>query len=632
MFIRKLLSILLALSVLSGLAGCSDEKGDTDMTTTEDTTIITKTLDVTPLNTVVTDAPVRKRETAQGSRLLVDHDNPLFLFRTCQPAMPDRGKMFVNTYNALPADLREFSAVFATPTGNLSEYSVEELFDAFDEILDVTDANNIPTILQIEYWDSADVREAFTKEQLCDLLERHPSLVGFGHVEQSCSGFVQEEIDRIKTTIRACEEYGALFVWQEMEYQWDRHRNVVNIALEDKELYELMTANAQNIIIQDKHNGRGRHFAVQSSAMGAWLAGVCGNWGTNVEAWLWWEVQNLDYTDTVPAHAGENYYYRYPPALGGIDTICDLVGGANVYSTEELYINVTTMDGIKMTETFWSVIYPLYKRIIDGAVPEREEVVDKIKVAYQFTSFDDSVTRGLESSLFIETYGIKSDWYMKYQGTDSTKKWIPYTGRYYIIPSLPKYADAAKVLPGVDILNAKNYLKTISNVPAKKQAYLNERYPETYTGDATLFSIGGLTYIFNNSEALACAQSATYSLEKTGLSLTASLAEHTYLILEERADGLSAELVNLRLDSVEACTSEGMQTYYFLTDYLAGGKMDLESDRRTTVLTLTGLTAMPEVNLSGINNPTAEVTYDPAADTATITIVSNGSVKLEINK
>ena len=56
-----------------------------------------------------------------------------------------------------------------------------------------------------------------------------------------------------------------------------------------RDRYSLMSSYSHNVVLIDKHNGQGRHFAVQSAAMGAWLSGVCDNWGSNVESWLWWE-------------------------------------------------------------------------------------------------------------------------------------------------------------------------------------------------------------------------------------------------------------------------------------------------------------------------------------------------------
>lgn len=627
---RKVLAALLTAAILASFCACQQDNPKTESSETmsiDDNGVVTKTLAVEKLDTHIEGVKVRDREVKEGTRMLINSENPLFLFR---PSIPSYStSSLLATYTSLPEDLRAFSALLQD-VGSNTYPSREELIASYDKLLDQTDAENIPIFLTLERWNSINESRAYSYEELSGLLQRHPSLMGFATVEQCCNPYNQEVAERMKTIIKACKDNGAVFIWQDMEYVWEGENNYFQRVFEDKELYDLMTEYSNNIVITDKHNGQGRHFSTQSGAMGAWLSGVCGNWGSNVEAWLWWEIGNNDYEMSSIEHDGDNYFYRYPPAVGGIDLISDLVGGATVFSTEELYINYTTMTGIKFTETFWSVVYPLYQRIIAGAAPDKEEVKENVKVAYQFTTPNDICRGEVESDLFIDTYGVTRQWFTLFSGTSSSKKWIPYTGRYYIIPSLTKYANVSEVLPNADILNVDNYNELFGS-SSKKQAYLNERYPETYTGDATLFSINGLTYIFNNCEFQQKVETTDYSLKASGLDLSTSLDLHTYMILEDNIDSVDIELVNLRLDTEAVCTGKE-KSNSFINSYLKGGKMDREKDRRTTKIALTGFEEIPKVKVSGNNNPTAEVEFDPNTKTATITIVSNGKVTVNVSK
>ena len=626
---RKVLAVLLTAAILASFCACQPDASKTESSETmsiDDNGVITKTLSVAKLDTHIKGTKVRDREVKDGTRMLINVDNPLFLFRPAQPF--NSLNSYFATYDALPDDLKAFSAI-CVDKGISS--SIDELLKTYEDILNRADKENIPVFLMTEVWDSVNTRQGFTEEQLCDLLERHPSLMGFVHVELSCNPLSQEQIDRMKTTIKACKEYGALFIWQEMEYKWENHTNTFNRAFEDEELYQLMTEYSHNIVIQDKHNGRGRHFSVQSSAMGAWLAGVCDNWGGNIEGWIWQEIPPNDYEESSVEIHQNSMSNRYPSSLSGVDLFCDAIGGATVFSTEELNMFYTsTADGIKFTEVFWSVVYPTFQRIINGSIPEKEEVIKNIKVAYQFTSPEDIYMQDIESNLFIDTYGMNSQWFKLWQGGENSKKWLPITGRYYIIPLLPKYTDASTLLPNVDILNVDNYEELFGS-SKKRLAYLNERYPETYTGDATLFSINGLTYIFNNCEFVQKVETADYSLKTSGLALSATLDLHTYMILEDNTDSVDIELVNLRLDTYDVSVgneSDGQ----FRNSIVKGKKMDKEKDRRTTKIALTGFEVIPEVKVSGNNNPTAEVEFDPNTKTATITIVSNGKVIISVAK
>ena len=586
-------------------------------------------LTVTPLTmSSLKGNTVRTRATSSQSRILVNHDNPLFIFHTITLSPKSEGKSMEDLYNALPADIRAFSALYTDTDTNSKDKNA--LYQSFEKILSETDAANIPTFIQIENWNSVEMRDGFTQSELSALLRNHKSLMGFVHVELSCSELRQEELDRMKTTLRACKENNALFMWQEMEYS--HCTNTVNRALEDKELYQLMKDYAHNVIIQDKHNGQGRHFSTQAAAMGAWLSGVCGNWGSNVESWLWWEEGLGDYNDMGTKYRGysELLTLKYPPALAGIDTICDMVGGANVYSTEELHLNEASEGKVVFSEAFWSVVYPLYQRIVSGAVPQKNEVVSNVKVAYQFTSADDSVMQGIESKLFMDIYGGLTSWYSAYRQYGTSKKWVPTSGRYYIVPTLCKYVNASSVLPNADILTNSNYMQKLGSTATTKQSYFNANYAQTYTGNGTMYKIGNLTYVLNDLENQTenSTKSIAYTM-KSGIKAEISMREHTYAVIEESTGGFKMDLTNLRLDTSRVCNKKENKSS-FMDDYLEGGKMDSASDFRETVIVLTGVSKAPKVLVSGSNHATATLNFSTTEKMAIITVKSNGVVKLTV--
>ena len=219
--------------------------------------VITQSIKVNKVNmSSVSTTAKRKRATKSNTRLLVNHDNPLFMFHAVTFSGKTYGESIVATYNALPADIRAFAAMYADHGTNGED--INALLKSFEEILKYTDAANVPIFLQLENWNSEDTRQGFTYEQLSNLLKNHKSLKGFVHVELSCCQLLQKELDRIKTTVKACKDNNALFIWQEMEY--NVCTNTVNRALEDRELYEILSDYSHNVIIQDKHNGQGRHF------------------------------------------------------------------------------------------------------------------------------------------------------------------------------------------------------------------------------------------------------------------------------------------------------------------------------------------------------------------------------------
>ena len=573
----------------------------------------------------------RQRKTSLQSRLLVNSDNPLFLFHTIDLFEKSFEESLSIIYNSLPDDIRPFSVIYTDK--NTNNKDKEELYCSFEKALNYTDEANIPIFIQTENWNSVATRAGFTEKELSDLLKEHKSLMGFVHVELSCYEISQEAIERMKTTIKACKDNNALFIWQEMEYEGCA--NTINRAFEDKEFYHLMKEYAHNVIIQDKHNGQGRHFATQAAALGAWLGNVCGNWGSNVEAWLWWEEGFGDYNDVGTKFRGNSALFtlKYPPALAGIDTICDMVGGASVYSSEELYLYEDDMGKIAFTETFWTVVYPLYQRIIQGVLPSKKEVTDNIKVAYQFSSPNDGIMQGIESELFMEAYGGPASWYKAYAKNGTSKKWVPTTGRYYIVPTFCKYVNPTYILSDADILCDSNYRNKVGYTTESKKKYFNSRYAEKYKGSGTMFSVGGLTYILNDHENQTekSMKNVLYKMKKNGITVNVSMREHLYAIIEEDADGFKMDLTNLRLDTSLVC-KEKESKMDFMSAYLKGSRMDSSFDFRETIITLSGFLSEPKILVSGSNNTKATLNYNSKKGIAIITIISNGMAKLTVTK
>ncbi|MBO5859371.1 MAG: hypothetical protein J6R20_06300, partial [Clostridia bacterium] len=477
-----------------------------------------------------TNAPVeiRTRKQVEGLRMYVDEENPLFMVRNCPVwGGPQTGDAFaeyaIKTYNALPEDIRNFAVIYIDE--GTTDMTPARQLEFWDELLTITDEANVPIVCQSECFCTNKTRDPFTQEELSAVFKDHPSLIGFVQVELSTNGVTNEKLAydevtedngvnknilaRLKSCIRACTENGGLFIWQDMEYIYWKKANYVNYILQDKELYDLLKGNSENVIIMDKHNGHGRHFASQSNILGCWLDGVCGNWGVNLENFLWYEEGFIDYDDlgVAPNEHDPVTTAKYPPALYGIDMIADLVGGATVYSIEGTFSRgglYHFIDGeVVMTPTFYDVLYPIYQMILSGAVPSKEEVKENVKVAYKMSSPTYYALSGNDAHLL---QGLYCDTFTFLQEKinniyfDCTKTWVPSTGRYYIIPILPIHSDPDEVLPESKILNDFSYLLNLLFINPIKIKFFNKYYEEKYTGNGVLFDINDYIYIFNSNE------------------------------------------------------------------------------------------------------------------------------------
>ncbi len=646
---KRIISLLLILSMLFMIPFEVSAQGDS-----YDTGIV----DLPQKSNTSTETRTRKK--VDGLRMYVDEENPLFMIRNCPIwGGPQTGESFaeyaIKTYYALPEDIRNFAVIYIDE--GTTDMTPARQLEFWDELLTVTDAANVPIVCQSECFCTNKTRDPFTQEELSAVFKKHPSLIGFVQVELSTNGVTNEKLAydevtedngvnknilaRLKSCIKACAENGGLFIWQDMEYIYRKKLNYVNHILRDRELYDLLKANTENIIIMDKHNGHGRHFASQSNILGCWLDDVCGNWGVNLENFLWYEEGFIEYDDigVKPNEPDPITTAKYPPALFGIDMIADLVGGATVYAIEGTFSRgglYHFVDGeVIMTPTFWDVLYPIYQMILNGAVPSKEQVKEKIKVAYKMTSPAFWALSGndahLLQGLYCDTFSFIQEKFDITPYFDCSKTWVPSTGRYHIIPILPIYSNPEEVLPESEILNDFSYFFNLLFINPIKTKFFDKYYEETYKGDGVLFDINDYVYIFNSNEnkTIDSEQTVTYTLPESKKEINASFVAHTYAIINESEEKIEIDLCNLRLDTDAVC--HGLENEdQFMRAYAAGGKMNNPNDFRTSVITLSGFETAPSVNAWGSNGAKGRAEWNAETQTLTLTVICNGEVRITV--
>lgn len=568
--------------------------------------------------------PIRKRTQEPGKRLFVNAQNPVFLLRRGYAGHLTEAEGILQTWAALPEDIRAFTVIYSDMHSG-HDLSMPELMQCWDTVLDATDAAGIPMAIQVENWNSDRARIAYTPEQLTGLYRRHPSLVAMVVVELSCGGVRPEAMQRLKQILQASADNGGLLIWQEMEYV--HKANFTSRMLEDAELEAMMRRYADHIVMMDKHNGQCRHFSNQSAMLGLWLAGYCGNWGGNVENWLWWEEGLRDYDEegAGPRSQPDLFNMKYPPALMVADMIADLVGGATVMAPEgsnqfNLYADV---DGqVTLCEAFWSAALPVYRKMLAGGIPTREEVCSKIRAAYQLNDpTAEHHTRWLESPILTDLYAIDGEQAENHAPATerpASKHWTPKTGRYYIVPTLPKYASP-DVVPGAVLLQESDCA-----MPGVQQALLNRLYPVSYAGDGVLFDVAGTKYCFNGNEfrVQVPAQSVQFAVEN-GQLIRLTLPTHTVAMYSEQQGIGELTLINLRLDTRALCDGAEMLAA-FNRAYADGSRMD--QDFRETVVEISGVA--PSVDAAGTNG--AAWTVEQTEKGLCLKVTSNGQVLLHL--
>ncbi len=611
--------------------------------------------------TITQTTEIRTRKKVDGLRMYVDEENPLFMIRNCPIwGGPQTGEAFaeyaIKTYYALPEDIRNFAVIYIDE--GTTDMTPQRQLEFWDELLTITDEAGVPIVCQSECFCTNKQRDPFTQEELSAVFKEHESLIGFVQVELSTNGVTNEKLAydevtddrgvnrnilaRLKSCIKACAENGGLFIWQDMEYIYWKKNNYVNFILQDRELYDLLKSNTENIIIMDKHNGHGRHFASQANIMGCWLDDVCGNWGVNLENFLWYEEGFIEYDDlgVSPNEPDPITTAKYPPALFGIDMIADLVGGATVYAIEGTFSRgglYHFVDGeVVLTPTFYDVLYPFYQYVLNGAVPCKEEVKQNVKVAYKMFSPVAPALKGNDAHLLQGLYCDTFTFFQEKIDTnnvyfDCTKTWVPSTGRYYIVPILPIYSDPKEVLPDSFIINDFNYFFRLLFINPIKQRFFNEKYEEKYSGDGVLFDINDYIYAFNSNEnkITDAQQTVNYTLPDSKKDISLKLESHTYAIIDESEGTINIDMCNLRLDTDEVCA--GLESEdEFMREYAAGGKRSDPKNFRQTVIELSGFEEKPTVTADGTNGAKLKEEWNAQNGTLTLTIISNGRVRMTV--
>ncbi|MBP3442025.1 MAG: hypothetical protein J6L62_04395 [Clostridia bacterium] len=603
---------------------------------------------------------VRTRKQVDGLRLYVDEENPLFMIRNAPVGnmhIPEvAADSAIKTYYALPEDVRNFTVIYMDE--GPAYMTPQEQLDYWYALLDILEPAKIPVVLQSECFCTNKQRDPFTQEQLSDFFKKYTTLMGFVQVELSTNGITNKKLAydevtddqgvlknilaRMKSCVKACVENGGLFIWQDMEYIYWQKSNYVNHLLNDRELYDLLKSNSENIIIMDKHNGHGRHFASQANIFGCWLDDVCGNWGVNLENFLWYEEGFIEYDDlgVAPNEPDPITTAKYPPALYGIDMIADAVAGATVYAIEGTFsrggLYQYVDNDVIMTATFYDVLYPFYQYVLNGSVPNKDQVKDEIKVAYKMTNPIANALMGNDAHLLQGLYCNKFTFWQEKSTIGNiydncTKTWVPSTGRYYVVPILPIYSDPEEVLPDAQILNDFNYFFRFMFINSVKVNYFNKHYEEIYTGDGVLFDINDHIYAFNSNEnkTIDARQTVNYTLPETQKNINLQLESHTYAIITEDDDKVNIDMCNLRLDTDDVCN--GLESEYeFMYKYALGEKRSDPKNFRETTIELSGYSERPTVTAQGTNGAKLKETWDKDTGTLTLSVISNGRVNITV--
>jgi hypothetical protein len=484
----------------------------------------------------------------------ISNRNPLFIHNFYADSGPGALQDF---WAALPEDIRPYWGLQLVPASPKKD--TPECRAWLETTLSAAQELSAPAFIQV---DSFNTRSDFPASYWRGLFDRFSTLIGLSVAEFSASGLTifsldADQIERIKRYIDIAADNNAYFLWQDMGYEWAwwglHVPHVFMKAGADPGLYDKIVRNGRHVILQDKHNGKGRRFAGPAAAIGFWASGLIGNWGVNSEDWIWWEAgySHLYQPSSGFARTGDDWrtVFSFPDAQFGMDWLLDLAGGATVYSLEAPFHGAFAEACASTTPAFNQVLLPLIRLIlVRHLIPTREEVRNKIQVAYHPLTADPPEMKNDE--LFQGLYG---------PAEESLYEWMPSTGRYYYLPILPVLADAAVLALYPQVIDSAYYRDHFSDQQAKVE-FFDGVYPPIGAGDAWFANVGEHWLIVNPNENSDV--TATFDLPFSTdffAGLSGRFSPHTFAIAWQADDGVHVHLSNYRIDSeADVWTSDAL--------------------------------------------------------------------------
>lgn len=428
--------------------------------------------------------------------------------------------------------------------------------------------------------------------------------------------------------------------------------------LNNETLYQTLKKYSQNYILLAKTTSAWSNVSYnshESVALGAWLDGLCGNWGSLIDSWMWFiEGYGPQWGDSTFDVFGGAEECRGPVSMPELLFAMRMVQQARTGATVFTFEHPDHAEAVGDNEGAKTYFTPNYKYSIakameymrDYAIPTREQVMQNTKVFYASSGGTlNKLGSNAANRLLDPLYGDSGSSGPNKGKNNGTTMMTYSTGRYGTIPSLPKMAQAPT---GKDILRMAD-VQALGGA-AGIQNYFNERYPQRYTGTGyahyDALTKSWLTYNSNwffdtrESSALHSKQNVSFQLAQNGLGTTIEFEPYSMLLVDEAQAGtIQFRFNNYWVDKnpiwdgyVKGTTAtwdsdNNRLMYNYLKDSYAQNTAHGENTWRKATITISGLGAEPTLALTSSlagQSKQIQTAFDAAAGTYTITLDGNG--------
>ena len=436
------------------------------------------------------------------------------------------------------------------------------------------------------------------------------------------------------------------------------HGGTLEYFLNNETLYQTLKKYSQNYILLAKTTSAWSNVSYnshESVALGAWLDGLCGNWGSLIDSWMWFiEGYGPQWGANTFSVQGGPEECRGPVSMPELLFAMRMVQQARTGATVFTFEHPDHAEAVGDNEGAKTYFTPNYKYSIakameymrDYAIPTREQVMQNTKVFYASSGGTlNKLGSNAANRLLDPLYGDSGSSGPNKGKNNGTTMMTYSTGRYGTIPSLPKMAQDPT---GKDILRMAD-VQALGGA-AGIQNYFNARYPQRYNGTGYAhydeLTKSWLTYNSNwffdtrESSALHSKQNVSFQLTQNSFGANIEFEPYSMLLVDEAQAGtLQFRFNNYWVDKnpiwegyVKGTTptwdsDNNRLMYNYLKDSYAQNTAHGESTWRKATITISGLGAEPTLALTSSlagQSKQIQTAFDAAAGTYTITLDGNG--------
>ena len=508
--------------------------------------LLVATSGTTGLVANATNAPLRRP---------ISPNQPMWLIHIDTWSYPDPQKII----NLIPSDIRPYVVMNISLSinhnpSNSQWLQVAYAYETARSWLRVCAENNIWAMIQpssggYTHFSDTDMRvyEEFYRD--------YPNLIGFNYAEQfwgygdpndalspSWSTRIAHFVDLMKLN----QKYGGYLDVSWCGAYYGAGINPIAMLKQNPAFAAICKASPKNFILEEKYTSSYGFYDIESTCLGTYLSGYCGQYGIRYDnsGWVGYTTNDVFHPAAASAPIMEHAMLTGETVMDGPEIIwMQCIQGLN---------NGTTADGYTTRQwglfsQFQNVSMDIFRKILDGTIriPSRREVIDRTKLvivndvnsgsAQAINSSPQTLFDGLYLMTGDGTNGADGDWLNQ---TDYFKK----TGRYPAIPTVYQLADTNAQSFQVQVSNSL-YSARWPTITAKTNEF-NSLFAQEYTGDIYAGRYQNGWVIYNPYKSGQTATGAISFQYNTCSNVNLTLSQYTAGVMKEYSNSLSFYLNN----------------------------------------------------------------------------------------